>query len=198
MELEDLKQTWKRSETTIKPFNDNILQLIQNKSYGPVAELKRRFRKQIIIIPFLAFIVTNNLSRNHLIFTDVLFWCYIAFCVIVCISFYLNYRLIAKMQCMDCLIKSNLETQLKTLETRLQWHLKGVRVVLLFFIILLEVLMYFNLEPSLYKWYAQPLLLRLVIYVGLLMLQYFISKLVYKRKYGKHLAYLKKLVTELQ
>jgi hypothetical protein len=198
MELDELKQTWKQAEATMKPANANIIELMQNKSYGPVAELKRRFRKQLIIIPFLVAIVINNLSIKHNIFSDPIFWCYIAFCTFVCASFYFNYRLLNKMQCMDCMIKSNLEVQVKTLETRLQWHVKGVRIMLVFMIVLLEVLMYLNLEPSFHKWQLQPISIRFASYLALVVLQYFVSKLLFKRKYGNHLQYVKKLVAELQ
>lgn len=198
MELDELKQTWKQVEATMKPANVNIIELMQNKSYGPVAELKRRFRKQLIIIPFLVAIVINNLSRNHNIFIDPIFWCYIAFCTFVCLSFYFNYKLLGKMQCMDCMIKSNLEAQVKTLETRLQWYVKGVRIMLVFMIVLLEVLMFLNLEPSFHKWQSQAIVIRLGSYLALVVLQYFVSKLLFKRKYGNHLEYVKKLVAELQ
>lgn len=41
MELDDLKQTWKQAEKMYKPKNQTILELIQNKSNGPIAALKK-------------------------------------------------------------------------------------------------------------------------------------------------------------
>ena len=47
MELEDLKQTWKET-TIIKNKNTDIMDIMKHKSYGPIAALKREFRKQIV------------------------------------------------------------------------------------------------------------------------------------------------------
>jgi len=48
MELDDLKQQWDQADQLQKPKNQNIMKLIQNKSYGPVAELKRSYKRQIM------------------------------------------------------------------------------------------------------------------------------------------------------
>ena len=50
MELDDLKQPWKEADKNQKKQNKNIMELIQQKSYGPVAALKRSYRKQIIVM----------------------------------------------------------------------------------------------------------------------------------------------------
>jgi len=52
MELDDLKQTWKQSETN-KNINTDIMNMIQHKTYGPIAALKKEFRKQIIVMCLL-------------------------------------------------------------------------------------------------------------------------------------------------
>ena len=41
MELDDLKQAWKQNKSIIKPKNTDIMNLIQHKTYGPVAALKK-------------------------------------------------------------------------------------------------------------------------------------------------------------
>ena len=55
MELDDLKNQWKQADKEYKKSNLNIMELIHNRSYGPVAELKRSFRKQMIIMGLLPF-----------------------------------------------------------------------------------------------------------------------------------------------
>jgi hypothetical protein len=60
MELDDLKQTWQQSQSTTTS-NTDIMQLIQHKTYGPVAALKKAFRKQIVLkILVPAIILFNN------------------------------------------------------------------------------------------------------------------------------------------
>ena len=74
MELEELKQTWK--ETTIKKNkNTDIMDLMKQKSYGPIAALKREFRKQITVMALLPlFLLFTTIDDMSQIFTNVLFW----------------------------------------------------------------------------------------------------------------------------
>ena len=198
MELDDLKQPWKQSTENINLSNNNIMELIQNKSYGPIASLKRRFRKQLIILPVVVAILAIQLSRQHDIFSDVLFWCYVVICLLICGYFYFSYHLVSNMQCADCMVKANLEKQIHMLEKGYKWRLIVIRLLFVFFIVLLEVMLYFQQEPSLVKWYAQPLGIRLLGYAGLTALFYVASKLIMNRKYGKHIRYLKELVQQMQ
>ena len=55
MELEDLKHQWQQADQIHKPKNKDIMEMIQHESYGPVAALKRSFRKQMIamtVVPY--------------------------------------------------------------------------------------------------------------------------------------------------
>lgn len=198
MELDDLKQSWKQAEENIKPLNTNIMELIQNKSYGPIATLKSRFRKPLILLPVITAIVLINLSKHHDLLSDVLFWFYITICLVMCSYFFFSYRLVNKMQCMDCRVKANLEQQVTTLEKAFTWRLIAIRIIFILFIVLLEVLLYFHQEPSLAKWYTQPLPLRLVTYAGSIALFFLVTRLILNRKYGKHIHYLKALVQQMQ
>lgn len=198
MELDELKQSWKQSTENINLSNTNIMELIQNKSYGPIASLKRRFRKQLIILPVVVALLAIQLSRHHAIFSDILFWCYVVICLLICGYFYFSYRLVSNMQCADCMVKANLEKQIHMLAKAYKWRLIVMRLLFIFFIVLLEVMLYFQQEPSLIKWYAQPLSVRLLCYAGLVVLFYVVSKLILNRKYGKHIRYLKELVQQMQ
>lgn len=198
MELDDLKQPWLESAKNIKPLNTNVMEIIQNKSYGPAAQLKRNFRKMIIIIPMVVTMLIVTLSKKHDIFSDVLFWFYIIFISSMMLFFYYNYRLINKMQCMDCLVKSNLEKQVKTLENGFKWRMVIIRVAFIIFIVLLEVLIYYQQDPALSKWYAQSATSRMSAYAILITAWYFITKLVFKTRYGKHIQNLKNLVQQME
>jgi len=198
MELDDLKQTWK--ETTIKKNkNTDIMDLMKHKSYGPIAALKREFRKQIAVMAilplFLLFTTIDDISR---IFTNVLFWTYVAFCVGMVVFASVNYRIVKKMGAMDGMVRSNLEQQIDLLETRLKWKLIGLRIVLLFFIVLLEVVPYFQHYRMMDKWHSLSPLIRFGTYTIFLILQYFLSRIVSERKFGGHIKYLKALMNEMQ
>src|SRR5437868_3525546 len=137
MELDDLKLSWKETEIK-KNINTDIMKLIQHKSYGPVAALKREFRKQIIVMTILPImLICTSADDITKPLTSVLFWAYVTFCIGVIVFAYFNYRIADKMSNMDGMVKSNLEQQVNTLETRLKWKIIGLRIALLFFVILL-------------------------------------------------------------
>src|SRR4051812_27652546 len=199
MELDDLKDAWKLAEKNHTLTNNNIMELIRHKSYGPIAALKTRFRKQMILMPLIMLVLFMNGIIGHLeILTNVMFWCYTVFCLSLSVYFYLNYRLVKKMECMDGMIKSNIEQQIEILEKRLVWHIIGVRVALIFFIALAELLIYVQPGSMLLKWHQVAPGVRILSYGALLVLQYFLSRALSQHKYGQHLAYLKELVKEMQ
>ena len=198
MELDDLKQTWK--QTTIQTNkNTEIMDLIKHKSYGPIAALKREFRKQIAIMalfPLLLFTLIMKDAGN--IFTNILFWSYVAFCLGMLLFASINYRIVNKMGAMDGVVRANLERQIELLETRLKWKLVALRIVLLFFIVLLEVVPFFQHYRMLDKWHSLSPLVRFGSYAAFLVLQYFLSRMVSERKFGAHITYLKSLIREME
>ena len=143
MELDDLKQTWQQNQSP-KISNTNIMELIQHKSYGPVAALKKAFRKQIALMAIIPvfFFISNVDNLSHAV-SSVMLWCYIAFCIGVIVFSYHNYRIVSKMEGMDNLVKSNLEQQVTILESRMKWKKTGLMVALVFFILLTEIVPYF-------------------------------------------------------
>ena len=198
MELEDLKQTWEK--TIIKKNkNTDIMDIMKHKSYGPIAALKREFRKQIIVMALLPlFLLITTIDDISRIYTNVLFWSYVAFCSGMIIFASMNYRIVEKMGRMDGKVLSNLEQQIDLLETRLRWKLIGLRVILLFFIALVEIVPHFQHYRMLDKWNSLSPLIRLGTYAAFFVLQYFLSKMVSERKFGGHINYLKSLMKEMR
>jgi len=198
MELEELKQTWK--ETTIKKNkNTDIMDLLKQKSYGPIAALKKEFRKQITLMALLPLLLLfTTIDDMNQIYTNVLFWSYVAFCAIMVVFGSANYRIVKKMGTMDGMVRYNLEQQIGLLETRLKWKLIALRIVLLFFVMLVEVVPYFQHYRMLDKWHSLSPLIRFGSYAALFVLQYFLSRIVSERKFGAHIKYLKTLMNEMQ
>lgn len=198
MELDELKQMWKQTPVE-KNLNTDIMNLIQHKTYGPLAALKSTFRKQILLMSIIPFVLlATNINDVDTVLTNVLFWSYVAFCISMIILAYYNYRLASKMEVMDEVVRTNLEQQINLLEKRAKFEIVFLRGVMLFFITLVEVLPYFQHYRMLDKWHSLPLIVRIGAYVGLLSLQYFASRRMKQRRVGRHLVYLKQLVNEMQ
>jgi len=198
MELDDLKQTW--NETNInKNKNKDIMDLMKQKSYGPIAALKREFRKQIVVMALLPlFLLFTTIEEISGIFTNVLFWSYTAFCLGMVTFAIVNYRIVEKLGTMDGMMVPNIEQQIGLLETRLKWKLVGLRIALLFFIVLIEVVPYFQHYRMLDKWHSLSPLIRFGAYAAFLVLQYFLNRIIGERKFGGHIKYLKALLKEMQ
>jgi hypothetical protein len=84
------------------------------------------------------------------------------------------------------------------LEKRADLEIQGLRGVLFFFILLLEVLPYFQHYRMLDKWHSISIFFRIGSYGGLLLLQYVLNKQLKEQRIGRHLAYLKGLVAQMQ
>src|SRR5690349_18234088 len=102
------------------------------------------------------------------------------------------------MERMDTMVKTNLEQQIQLLEKRASWEVAGMRGVLLFFVVLVEVVPYLQHYRMLDKWHSLPVAIRFGAYAVLLALQFFLNKKIKQRKVGRHLTYLKELVKEMQ
>ncbi|MBD0286706.1 MAG: hypothetical protein ICV51_03745 [Flavisolibacter sp.] len=199
MELDDLKHQWQQADKTQKLVNKNIVELIQQKSRGPVAALKKSFRRQMVAMTAMPIIIlATNLQHIDKTLTSALFWFYILFCIGVIVFARLNYGVVKKMEGMDGAVKANLEQQIFLLETRLRQNLIGIRVALLFFIILTEVLPYFQNFRMLNTWHSLSPFVRFGAYAALFLFQYFVSRAVSHRKFGQHIAHLKELVRQMQ
>ncbi|MES2648945.1 MAG: hypothetical protein V4717_18855 [Bacteroidota bacterium] len=199
MELDDLKQEWRQAGKVPMQKNQNIMELIQHKSNSPLASLRKSFRKQIIIMTVVPLaIIATNLQHIDKTFTSALFWFYIIFCICVILFARLNYNVVKKMQGMDGKVKSNLENQVNLLERRLKQNLIGIRVALLLFVILTEVLPYFQDFRMLNTWHSLSPFIRFGAYSALFLFQYFVSQRVSYQKFGRHIDHLKKLVAQMQ
>jgi hypothetical protein len=198
MDLDDLKKTWQQ-ESTKQPQTQNIMELIHQKSKGPLALLKKSFRRQMTTISILMMvIIITNAWQLETIPGNVLFWTYLAFCLAVIFGFYRNYRLTKKMESMDGQVKANLEEYVMLLQKRLKWQSAGAKVVILVFILLLEVLPLLYHARMLDKWHSVSPLIRFSSYGVYLVIVHFVGRAIMQRKFGQHIAHLKELLKELK
>jgi hypothetical protein len=160
--------------------------------------MKRNFKKDILFMSLLPFIlILTNITDLHAVFTSVMFWSYVAFCIAV-ITFTLGSYRIADSMGMSGMVRTNLEQQVALLERRFKWHMMGLRVVMLYFIVLTEILPYFQHYRMLNAWHSLPVVVRYGAYAALLVTQYFASRRVCEHKYGQHIAYLKDMLADMK
>jgi hypothetical protein len=147
------------------------------------------------LMPFI--LISSNMNNAGNIFTSVLFWSYVLLCIGMITFGYMNYRLAGKMEFRDENMKASLLQQIDTIEKRLGWKMIALRVAIIYFAVLVEVLPYFAHYRMVDKWHSLPVAARYGTYLAFFILQFFLSKSINKRKYGTHLAYLKQLTNDL-
>lgn len=197
MELDDLKQSWQKATERAERPNRDVQEMLQNRSEGPVAQLKRRFRKGLLLMPALVGISFFELHADNTISWLVRGYL-LVFCFLMLIYFYLSYRLVSKMQNMHETVKANLQRQVELLKTGLKWRLLITRSMFLLYAILLEVFMYVRPNDGLSNWRAHSLPFRLCAYAGAFIAGYLISKYATNHRYKKQITYLEQLVAQMQ
>lgn len=198
MELDDLKKTWKQ-ENQKQTKTPDIMELIHQKSRGPIASLKNSFRKQMIVVTALmSMVIATQAGNLDSTSSNLLFWTFIGFCLAMILTFYMNYRQTGKMEAMDEKVKNNLMKYVNMMEQRLRWQNIGARVVILFLILLLEIIPLYQHVRMLDTWNSLSPLIRFSSYAAYLVFQYYISRSVTRRKFGKHLDHLKYLLKEVK
>lgn len=199
MELDDFKTTWKNTEIPTTNKNKDIMELILQKSYGPIAQLKRGYRKQIAFMSMIPIVLLlTNLDNISGALSSFMYWSYVAFCLAVIFIAAMNYRETTKMERLDSAVKTTLERQVNLLQKRLDQLIIGLRVALVYFIILTEVLPWFQHYRMLTHWHSLSPFIRFGAYATLLIAQYFLSRKTLNSKFGKHLSYLRDLTKQMQ
>src|SRR5829696_2882098 len=198
MELDDFKKTWKQEENKELKTPD-IMELIHQKSRGPISSLKHSFRRQMRLITVLMITITVINGRNIQSIPGYILLCtYVAFCLVMILAYYLNYRMTNRMESMDGRVKSNLENYVAQLEKRLRWQSIFPKLVALVFIILLEVLPLYQHARMIDRWHSVSPLIRFSIYGSYMVLLFFTNRKVMQRKFGQHLSHLKELLREMR
>ena len=198
MELDDLKKSWQKTSETIDLGNADIRKIIRNRSEQPLAKLKRRFRKGMLLMPAVAGIMTVEFYQKKSFAVHFAYVYLLCFCAIMMLYFYVNYRLVSNMYSIEGDVRSNLVMQTKTLTRFLRLRLLLMRGALALFFILLEVLMYFGHGHDYESWQAHGLLIRASAYVLLFTVFFFFSRVAINHRYRKNIRHLEFLIKELE
>lgn len=195
MELDNLKQSWNRqSQQNLKPSANDFMELIHNKSYGPIANLKNKFKLQLLAFPAFVAVIIYDFIKKPALLNDVTMWFFIAAVIALTGYFRFNYTIINRLGKADKPVKETIEKDIAILENGFKKYFIAARIVLALFFILSEVLMHFHKLPDFESWYAYSLPIRIAAYTALFIFHYFLGKYTFQKQYGQHLALLKDLL----
>ncbi len=199
MELDELKQQWKKADSLPTNHNQNIMEMISHNSNGPVAALKQSYRRQAAVMAVLPIVlILTNLSVIEATLSSVLFWTYVAFCIAAAVFARYNYRIVATLDETEGMVKPHLEKTIHVLETSMRQNVTGVKIALLCFIVLTEVLPYIQHFRMLDAWHSLSPWIRFGAYALLVILQYFSVRRMSYFKFGRHIERLKELVRQME
>lgn len=208
MELENLKSIWNELESPSNPEQDreDIALLLQKKSQGPVARMKRNLRTELLFILFtyipliILYLVAfqGRMSGISLLLFLVggFFGAY----------YYRKYRLLNKMQCNSCEVRSNLALQVKTLKKYVRFYLISSTLVIPIVAIITFVVfrsqmtypkatdLYWHLHPA--PWWKSSIFWLILLVPETIALHYF-NVWYLNKLYGRHIKKLQELLREM-
>lgn len=199
MELDDLKNNWQKSNS-INPSTSKkkIMELSQQKSYGPVASLKSALGRQVVIIPFLLIVLIIQVLRTPNLRTDPFFGLFAGIIILAAIFFSAAYFILKKMSKSDAPVADQLKRQLRSLQQMLLCYrlisLAGVVLLVVF----LETFKNIGTAQLMQPWYEVNVGLRICAYIGLMVLSFVLSRSRFYKDFGKHLDELKKSLSDTE
>ncbi|MDE1191187.1 MAG: hypothetical protein PW786_03485 [Arachidicoccus sp.] len=210
MELDDLKQAWQQqTPEDIDVRNDkNIIDMIQNKSYGPLASLKAKYERNFYLIAIIYGILIiefstlpgrwGRLIHGNKFFSPLVLWLLLAISFASLINQIWCYVLVRKMQNTQTPIKLDLENNLSFINKSLNiQRIVGI-ITLVGICVVIEFVTYRQRNGDMKTWYNVSFYLRYLAYIGYVALGYFMNKYSYQRQFGKHIDYMKDMLRKME
>jgi hypothetical protein len=200
MELEKLKELWVDSTNSSLPIDEEGLSKILNQSSRrPIALIKRNLKLEVLFVillyGFLIWLILNQVDSN-ILYVDIILLVLagILFCFY---AFYKN-KLLNKMECVGCEVKSNLSLQLKSLEKLVKLYFKVGNIGIVFVYLIAGTISYIEAEGDTVHF---PHVLELVIFITigavLFIISYYFSRWYLFQLYGKHIQKLKNILYDM-
>jgi hypothetical protein len=196
MELDNLKAIWKEQEPR-QGVQPDLQQLLQKKSRGPIARMRRNVMIEGIVM-VLCYTPTIIL---YLAWFDGRLW-FISLMMSLILVFYCVYyvrkdRLLKKMECVTCEVRSNLARQVNILRNYLRFYLWSATLVIVisWSIAYLTIRYTLQLKGLLAPSWLEPFLLLLIIPVSIGL--HFMNKRYFYKLYGRHIQKLQDLLQEM-
>jgi hypothetical protein len=204
MELDNLKTIWKEmGADTAGTSTEELEQMLSKKSKSPIAKLKRNLFWEMIVVVVLY----GSTTLYYFIKNDAGMF-YLAWIMILLSALYGWYyvskrKLLLNMECVTCEVKSNLNTQLKTLEKYLKLYLWAGTLLVPIILMCCGVIIYFN-NPApadlpagkneFFPYFlAGMFIFSLIITIPL----FFLNKWYIHLLYGRHVKKLRAIVNEM-
>jgi len=188
MELDNLKAIWKEQEP-LQDLQPDMQQLLQKKSRGHIARMRRNVRIEALVM-LLSYIPCIIL---YLVWFDGRLWYLSLMMSLILVVYWIYFlkkdRLLKKMQCVTCEVRSNL-----TRQVRILWTTTLV-ITISWFVAYMAIRYSLHLKGIPIPQWLEPLLIVLVIpgSIGL----HYLNKRYFNKLYGREAQKLRDLLREM-
>jgi hypothetical protein len=190
MELESLKYIWHSLEAppALEQDRQTILDLIHRKSQAPVSRMRRNLVGEgiLLLLAYTPATIVFLLAFDGRL--AAIAWLYILLAGFFFIYYVFKYRLLSKMQCPTCQLRSNLARQVDMLKKYVRFYLVAGTAMI--------PITYF-LACMMADWKLANPVLWLTLLVPITVGMYFINASYINRLYGRHIKKLQELLHEL-
>jgi hypothetical protein len=203
MELESLKTIWKNVDVAAEGTSAEELELLlSKKSKSPITKLKRNlFWEMIAVAVLYGITIIYYLSANTpgmLYMVTML----LVLGALYCWYYVFKRKLLNSMECVTCEVKSNLSTQLTTLEKLVKLYLwAGTLLVPLLLVLSFLVGLFFMDNGVLLAKLGSKIIIVFVVWALISFLLtipvYFLNKWYVNLLYGRHVKKLRQIVNEM-
>lgn len=200
MELEKLKELWDDSNNSSLPINEEGLSKILNQdSRCPIALIKRNLKLEVLFVilfyGFVIWLISNQVDSNLLYF-DILLLILVG--MLFCIYAFYKYKLLNKMECVACEVKSNLNLQLNSLEKLVKLYFKVGNIGVVFVYLIAGAISFLESKDDKVQFpHALEIIIFLSIGLIIAIINYYISRWYIFNLYGKHIQKLKNILYEM-
>jgi phosphoglycerol transferase MdoB-like AlkP superfamily enzyme len=193
MELESLKYIWRSMEAPSDVEHDRqaLVALLQKKSQAPITRMRRNLIGEgiLLLVAYTPAILLFLLGFDGRL--AAISWLFILLLGFFFGYYYRKYRLLSKMQCPTCQLRSNLARQVDTLKRYTRFYLlAGTGMIPLAYGVAWLILRW--KYPS-----ATTPVLWLLLLIPITIGVYYINASYVNRLYGQHIKKLQDLLSEL-
>lgn len=198
MELESLKAIWNESALADRDVSGADLQkMLRRQSGSAIAKMKRNLKMElaamVVLYGYLFFRYANTMSG--------MLWLLLGIEAFYLVYFGVKYRLLHRMECPACVVRSNLQQQLKALGRLLRFYLWSGIVLIPFAVLSSFWIGYSYSSPTDFPQdaYFLPLVSFALLGLSLLLCVplYFFTKWYIRKLYGRHIDKLKSMIQDL-
>lgn len=204
MELENLKELW-NSDVSVKETNEEaIQQMLRQKSKSPIAKMKRNLLIELLVVVVMYTLIDFHYFINFKGGVLSIAWMMIVIGLLFVVYYYNKYKLLNKMECVTCEVKSNLSLQLKTLEKYIKFYLISATALVPVAMIFTGMVTVFyspkttkaNINDPAFFWVTLGVI---VLFSAILTVPvYFLNKWYVNKLYGQHVKKLRDIVNEME